>query len=84
MQMYIFNTEMLGTTHVNETYKPNKSNVSVQKERSSVLKERLSLREERTQLQAELEKYRECDPEVVEEMSECTDKVIFHNVLFNL
>ncbi|KAI4833442.1 hypothetical protein KUCAC02_016344 [Chaenocephalus aceratus] len=27
-----------------------------------------ALREERTQLQAELEKYRECDPEVVEEM----------------
>lgn len=35
-----------------------------------MLKELQALREERTQLQAELEKYRECDPEVVEEMSE--------------
>lgn len=41
-----------------------------QKERSSLLKELKALREERTQLQADLEKYRECDPEVVEEMSE--------------
>uniref|UniRef100_A0AAQ5Y1I8 Meiotic nuclear division protein 1 homolog n=1 Tax=Amphiprion ocellaris TaxID=80972 RepID=A0AAQ5Y1I8_AMPOC len=39
------------------------------KERSSLLKELGALREERTQLQAELEKYRECDPEVVEEMN---------------
>ncbi|KAK1885910.1 Meiotic nuclear division protein 1 like [Dissostichus eleginoides] len=38
------------------------------KERASLLKELQALREERTQLQAELEKYRECDPEVVEEM----------------
>ncbi|XP_070781116.1 meiotic nuclear division protein 1 homolog [Enoplosus armatus] len=38
------------------------------KERSSLLKELKALREEQTQLQAELEKYRECDPEVVEEM----------------
>ncbi|KAM9363733.1 meiotic nuclear division protein 1 homolog [Symphorus nematophorus] len=38
------------------------------KERSSLLKELNALREERIQLQAELEKYRECDPEVVEEM----------------
>ncbi|KAJ4944456.1 hypothetical protein JOQ06_013000 [Pogonophryne albipinna] len=38
------------------------------KERGSLLKELQALREERTQLQAELEKYRECDPEVVEEM----------------
>ncbi|KAM4750802.1 meiotic nuclear division protein 1 homolog [Anableps anableps] len=38
------------------------------KERSSMLKELQSLRDERTQLQAELEKYRECDPDVIEEM----------------
>ncbi|XP_039654493.1 meiotic nuclear division protein 1 homolog isoform X2 [Perca fluviatilis] len=38
------------------------------KERSSLLKELQALKEERTQLQAELDKYRECDPEVVEEM----------------
>ncbi|GLD72507.1 meiotic nuclear division protein 1 homolog isoform X1, partial [Lates japonicus] len=38
------------------------------KERSSLLQELQALREERTRLQAELEKYRECDPEVVEEM----------------
>uniref|UniRef100_A0A3B4YIN3 Meiotic nuclear division protein 1 homolog n=1 Tax=Seriola lalandi dorsalis TaxID=1841481 RepID=A0A3B4YIN3_SERLL len=39
------------------------------KERSSLLKELQALREERTGQQAELEKYRECDPEVVEEMN---------------
>ncbi|XP_044047567.1 meiotic nuclear division protein 1 homolog isoform X2 [Siniperca chuatsi] len=38
------------------------------KERSSLLKELKALREERAQLQTELEKYKECDPEVVEEM----------------
>uniref|UniRef100_A0A3Q3EDU1 Meiotic nuclear division protein 1 homolog n=1 Tax=Labrus bergylta TaxID=56723 RepID=A0A3Q3EDU1_9LABR len=38
------------------------------KERSSLLKELKALREEKTQLQADLEKYRECDPEVVEEI----------------
>ncbi|XP_010727843.3 meiotic nuclear division protein 1 homolog [Larimichthys crocea] len=38
------------------------------KERSSMLKQLKALREERTQLQAELEKYRECDPEVIEQM----------------
>ncbi|XP_069023118.1 meiotic nuclear division protein 1 homolog [Embiotoca jacksoni] len=37
------------------------------KERSALLKELQALRGERTQLQAELEKYRECDPEVVKE-----------------
>ncbi|XP_041641418.1 meiotic nuclear division protein 1 homolog isoform X1 [Cheilinus undulatus] len=37
-------------------------------ERSSLMKELTALREDKTQLQAELEKYRECDPEVVEEM----------------
>ncbi|XP_029987064.1 meiotic nuclear division protein 1 homolog [Sphaeramia orbicularis] len=37
-------------------------------ERSSLLKELQTLRQEKTQLQSELEKYRECDPEVVEEM----------------
>uniref|UniRef100_A0A146P497 Meiotic nuclear division protein 1 homolog n=1 Tax=Fundulus heteroclitus TaxID=8078 RepID=A0A146P497_FUNHE len=38
------------------------------KERSSLLKELQSLRDERMQLQAELEKYRECDPEVIEQI----------------
>ncbi|XP_031718936.1 meiotic nuclear division protein 1 homolog [Anarrhichthys ocellatus] len=38
------------------------------KERSSQLKELQALREERTQLKAEVEKYRECDPEVIEDM----------------
>lgn len=36
-------------------------------ERSSLLKQLQALREEKTQLEAGLEKYRECDPEVVEE-----------------
>lgn len=44
--------------------------VCVQKERSSLLQELQALKEERTHLQAELDKYRECDPEVIEEMSE--------------
>ncbi|XP_047431204.1 meiotic nuclear division protein 1 homolog [Mugil cephalus] len=38
------------------------------KERSSLLKELQALRDERTQLQAELEKYKECDPEVIQEI----------------
>uniref|UniRef100_A0A8C9X7I0 Meiotic nuclear division protein 1 homolog n=1 Tax=Sander lucioperca TaxID=283035 RepID=A0A8C9X7I0_SANLU len=38
------------------------------KERSSLLQELQALKEERTHLQAELDKYRECDPEVIEEM----------------
>uniref|UniRef100_A0A8C6U5H9 Meiotic nuclear division protein 1 homolog n=1 Tax=Neogobius melanostomus TaxID=47308 RepID=A0A8C6U5H9_9GOBI len=42
--------------------------VFVQNKRSALLKELASLREERAQLQAELEKYRECDPEVVQEI----------------
>ncbi|XP_018591262.1 meiotic nuclear division protein 1 homolog [Scleropages formosus] len=37
-------------------------------ERANLEKELLSLREERTRLRAELEAYRECDPEVVEEI----------------
>ncbi|CAL8271602.1 meiotic nuclear division protein 1 homolog [Gadus morhua] len=37
-------------------------------ERESLLKELKVLKEEQVQLQAELEKYRECDPEVIEEM----------------
>uniref|UniRef100_A0A1A7X980 Meiotic nuclear divisions 1 homolog n=1 Tax=Iconisemion striatum TaxID=60296 RepID=A0A1A7X980_9TELE len=32
------------------------------------MKELQALREERTQLQAELEKYRDCDPEVIEQI----------------
>ncbi|PWA21289.1 hypothetical protein CCH79_00018430, partial [Gambusia affinis] len=39
------------------------------KERSSLLKQLQSLREERTKLQAELEKYRECDPDVIKAMN---------------
>ncbi|KAM9856453.1 meiotic nuclear division protein 1 homolog [Aulostomus maculatus] len=38
------------------------------KERRSMTKELQALREQRTQLQAEVEKYGECDPEVVEAM----------------
>uniref|UniRef100_A0A3B5R6R9 Meiotic nuclear division protein 1 homolog n=1 Tax=Xiphophorus maculatus TaxID=8083 RepID=A0A3B5R6R9_XIPMA len=52
------------------------------KERSSLLKQLQSLREERTNLQAELEKYRECDPDVIksnvvakEAVSRWTDNV---------
>ncbi|CAF96576.1 unnamed protein product, partial [Tetraodon nigroviridis] len=37
-------------------------------ERGSLLKELKDLREERTRLLAQLEKYKDCDPEVVEEM----------------
>ncbi|CAL8330819.1 unnamed protein product [Lota lota] len=37
-------------------------------ERESLLKEIKVLKEEKAQLQAELEKYRECDPEVIEEI----------------
>uniref|UniRef100_G3PX58 Meiotic nuclear division protein 1 homolog n=1 Tax=Gasterosteus aculeatus aculeatus TaxID=481459 RepID=G3PX58_GASAC len=37
-------------------------------ERGALLKELQALKEERTRLQAELEKYRECDPEVIEDM----------------
>lgn len=37
-------------------------------ERESLLKQLQCLREEQAQLQAELEKYRECDPQVIEEM----------------
>lgn len=44
----------------------------LQKERSSLLKEMKDLREERAQLLAQLDKYKDCDPEVVEEMSEYT------------
>ncbi|KAM4603755.1 meiotic nuclear division protein 1 homolog [Polymixia lowei] len=37
-------------------------------QRGSLLKELQGLREERVKLQAELEKYRECDPEVIDEI----------------
>ncbi|KAM7419549.1 hypothetical protein PAMA_016588 [Pampus argenteus] len=48
------------------------------KERSSLLKELRALREQRTQQQAELEKYRECDPEVVEEINQMwSQKTLF-------
>ncbi|GAA6082674.1 meiotic nuclear division protein 1 homolog, partial [Tachysurus ichikawai] len=39
-------------------------------ERAALHKELVSLREQREALRAELEKYKECDPEVVEEMRE--------------
>ncbi|KAM8878451.1 meiotic nuclear division protein 1 homolog isoform 3-T3 [Spinachia spinachia] len=39
------------------------------KERGALLTELQALKEERARLQAELEKYRECDPEVIEDMS---------------
>lgn len=42
----------------------------LQEERGSLLKELKELREERTRLLAQLEKYKDCDPEVVEETSE--------------
>ncbi|XP_061586935.1 meiotic nuclear division protein 1 homolog [Cololabis saira] len=38
------------------------------KERSSLQKKLQALRDDRTKLQAELDKYRECDPEVIDEM----------------
>lgn len=47
-------------------------NVFVQEERSSLLRELKDLREERSRLLAQLDKYKDCDPEVVEEMSEST------------
>ncbi|KAF7667176.1 hypothetical protein LDENG_00072700 [Lucifuga dentata] len=37
-------------------------------ERNTLLKELQALREERTRLHADLQKYRDCDPEVIEEM----------------
>ncbi|XP_036810348.1 meiotic nuclear division protein 1 homolog isoform X3 [Oncorhynchus mykiss] len=37
-------------------------------ERATLLKELQALREKRSHLKAKLEKYRECDPEVIEEM----------------
>uniref|UniRef100_A0A8B9HFS2 Meiotic nuclear division protein 1 homolog n=1 Tax=Astyanax mexicanus TaxID=7994 RepID=A0A8B9HFS2_ASTMX len=39
-----------------------------QKERATLQKELQSLKEQRESLRAEVEKYKECDPEVVEEM----------------
>ncbi|XP_064783557.1 meiotic nuclear division protein 1 homolog [Oncorhynchus masou masou] len=39
-----------------------------QEERATLLKELQALREKRSHLKAKLEKYRECDPEVIEEM----------------
>lgn len=44
--------------------------VHAQKERATLLKELEALRKEKTDLLAELDKYKECDPEVVEEISE--------------
>ncbi|KAM3622954.1 uncharacterized protein V6R79_005336 [Siganus canaliculatus] len=38
------------------------------KERSSLLKQLTTLRGERSELQAELQKYKDCDPEVIEEI----------------
>ncbi|XP_052546232.1 meiotic nuclear division protein 1 homolog isoform X2 [Tympanuchus pallidicinctus] len=43
-------------------------------ERAALVKELAALRQEKEQLRAEIEKYRECDPDVVEEMRQ-TSKV---------
>lgn len=40
----------------------------MQEERTMLAKELSSLRDQKEQLQAEVEKYRECDPQVVEEI----------------
>lgn len=40
----------------------------IQEERTMLAKELSSLRDQREQLKAEVEKYRECDPQVVEEI----------------
>lgn len=40
----------------------------MQEERTILAKELSSLRDQREQLKAEVEKYRECDPQVVEEI----------------
>lgn len=40
----------------------------MQEERTKLTKELSSLRDQREQLKAEVEKYRECDPQVVEEI----------------
>lgn len=40
----------------------------MQEERTMLAKELSSLRDQREQLKAEVEKYRECDPQVVEEI----------------
>ena len=42
----------------------------IKEERASLLKELQALREKRSHLKSKLEKDRECDPEVIEEMSE--------------
>lgn len=61
--------------------------VFLQEERGSLLKELKDLREERTRLLAQLEKYKDCDPEVVEEMSECrqfSDVLQKHLILYHI
>lgn len=39
-----------------------------QAERAALVKELAALRQKKEQLKAEIEKYRECDPDIVEEM----------------
>lgn len=39
-----------------------------QAERAALIEELAALRQKKEQLKAEIEKYRECDPDVVEEM----------------
>ncbi|XP_068961679.1 meiotic nuclear division protein 1 homolog [Petaurus breviceps papuanus] len=46
--------------------------LSTQEERASLSKNLASLRQQKEQLKAELEKYKDCDPEVVEEMRQAT------------
>uniref|UniRef100_A0A8B9H7D1 Meiotic nuclear divisions 1 homolog (S. cerevisiae) n=1 Tax=Astyanax mexicanus TaxID=7994 RepID=A0A8B9H7D1_ASTMX len=47
-----------------------------QKERATLQKELQSLKEQRESLRAEVEKYKECDPEVVEEMKQIRNKIV--------
>ena len=59
--------------------------VYTQNERDSLLKELKVVKEEQVQLQAELEKYQECDPEVIEKISElCFSLLILFITLTNV
>lgn len=51
----------------------------MQEERNRLAKQLSSLREQRDQLKTELEKYKECDPQVVEEIR----KLVSHIEDFN-
>lgn len=47
----------------------------MQEERTMLAKELASLREQREQLRAEVDKYKECDPQVVEEIRKCIPRL---------